>query len=370
MPNCSFDKAKIYYEAARYNILIAKCYFDIDSLKLFCILFQLILLNIRKNIMADPIERDYSMDDLQMLQRAQVFHNSFVTDKAAFVADFPHLDDPFAADFQTAIDAADAIPSASEYDAQISAVTFDLNEQLPLGRKAAQKLYTYVELVWPKGQKNNIFARNKYEKARQSQLGMKELLEQAHRNADNPVYKTPLLAAGYTQAAIDELKTISDAIDTLNEQQEDMLAARVDKSYERVTAYNAVWGFMQKINKASKVTFEDNPAKIEMYLLYPTASASLPKPQNLQAVVDGVDPNLANLTWDAVPGATTYKVYFSEVAVGAPSGSYGEIEEVSGATGTQAPIVAGKRNYWKIKAFGGGLSSAFSDEVWLESVSG
>lgn len=40
--------------------------------------------------MPEPIERDYTLDDLQMLQRAQVFHNNFVVDKAAFVADFPN----------------------------------------------------------------------------------------------------------------------------------------------------------------------------------------------------------------------------------------------------------------------------------------
>jgi hypothetical protein len=41
--------------------------------------------------MSDQLERDFTMDDLQMLQRAQVFHNNFVADQATFVADFPHL---------------------------------------------------------------------------------------------------------------------------------------------------------------------------------------------------------------------------------------------------------------------------------------
>jgi hypothetical protein len=320
--------------------------------------------------MSDQLERDFTMDDLQMLQRAQVFHNNFVTDKAAFVADFPHLDDPFAADFQTAIDDADAIPSGSEVDAEIAVKTEELNAQLPLGRKALQKLYTYVDLAWNSKARENEFGRGKYEKARNSQVRMKELLELANRRAEVPANKTALLAVGYTQAAIDELQTIETAIDTLNAEQEDMLSARAVKTETRVKAYNEVWSYMQKINKASKVTFADSPAKIEQYMLYPGASQSLPKPQGLAAVVDGVDPNLANLTWDAVAGATTYKIYFSEVAVGEPSGSYGEIEEVSGATGTQVPIVAGKRNYWKIKAFGGGLVSSYSDEVWLESVNG
>ncbi|GAB5466146.1 MAG: hypothetical protein Kapaf2KO_15820 [Candidatus Kapaibacteriales bacterium] len=313
--------------------------------------------------MPGQIERDYTIDDLQMLQRAQVFHNNFVADQAAFVADFPHLATPFETEFQAAIDAADAIPSGAEVDAEIADVTFDLNEQLPLGRKALQKLYTYVELAWPKGNKNNSFGRNKYEKARNSQLKMKELLEQAHRQAEVATNKTALLAAGYTQAAIDELQTIETAIDTLNAQQEDMLAGRFEKTYNRITAYNTVWGFMQQINKASKVTFEDNLAKIEMYLLYPTSSQSLPKPQNLQMAPKTGNPEIAVLTWEPVAGAVTYKVYFSETALGQPSGSFAEIGDVEGAVMYEAPIVQGRENWWRIRAYGGGLVSAYSDIV-------
>lgn len=45
-----------------------------------------------------------------------------------------------------------------------------------------------------------------------------------------------------------------------------------------------------------------------------------------------------------------------------------DIMEVSGATWTQVPIVPAKRNYWKIRADGGGLVRGHSDEVWLEEV--
>lgn len=38
--------------------------------------------------MSEKIQLEFDMDTLQMLQRAQVFHNNFVGDKAAFVADF------------------------------------------------------------------------------------------------------------------------------------------------------------------------------------------------------------------------------------------------------------------------------------------
>jgi hypothetical protein len=316
----------------------------------------------------DKLLYEFNMDTLQMLQRAQVFHNAFVIDQADFVADFPDLDNPFAADFQTAIDNADAIPSGAEVDAEIAVKTEELNAKLPLAQKALQKLYMYVEITWNSKARENEFGRNKYVKARNSQVRMKELLELAHRRAEVAANKTALLAKGYTQLAIDELKVIETEIDTLNAEQEDMMSARLVKTEDRVKAFNMVWEYMQSINKASKVTFADSPAKIEQYLLYPTSSQSLPKPQNLAATLDGVDPTTANLTWDVVPGADTYKVYYSEVNTGQSSGTYAEITEVDGANFVQLPVVPAKRNYWKIKAYGGGLVSAYSDEVWLEGM--
>jgi hypothetical protein len=195
---------------------------------------------------------------------------------------------------------------------------------------------------------------------------MKELLELGYRQASIASQKTALIAAGYTQALIDELQTISDTIDSLNAEQEDMLAERGDRTQTRIEAYNAVWEFMQKINKASKVTFEDNPAKLEMYLLYPTASQSLPKPQNLHGVVMSEDPSQVLLSWDAVVGAEVYRVYFSEAAIGAPSGNFQAIEETKEVLNVPVPLVEGLRNYWKIKAFGGGLESAYSDEIFID----
>ena len=316
--------------------------------------------------MPEQVERDYNMDDLDMLQRAQVFHNAFVGDQATFVADFPHLATPFETEFQTAIDAADAIPSAAEVDGEISAVTFELNEQLPLGRKALQKLYTYVELAWPKGQKDSAFGRPKYDKARQSQMRMKELLEQAHRQAEVADNKTALLAAGYTQAAIDELKTIETAIDTLNAQQEDMLAGRFEKTMEMITAYNLVWSFMQKINKASKVTFEDNPAKLEPYLLYPTSTTGLPKVQNLIASLGVGNPYDAELGWDVVVGATEYELYISEVATGQPAGTFSLANTVSNNQAT-FNMTPGVRYWFKVRAKNASQTGSFSDEVFLDA---
>ncbi len=311
------------------------------------------------------IERDYDLNDLYMLEKAQVFHDNFETDKVLFTAAFPHLADPFEADFQAAIDAADDIPSGMEVDAEIAIVTEELNALLELGRKAMQKLFTYVDVAFNSTAKTNSFGKNRYMKARASQLKLKELLETGHRKAAETANQTALIAAGYTADDITELASLRDQIDAKNAQQEDLKSGRYEKTEIRIKAYNVVWEYMVKINQASKVVFADSPAKLTEYLLYPTSHHELPKPQGLTAVQNPSLPDKADLSWDTVPDAENYKVYVSVVNTGEPSGSY----ELAGETASeafQAPLTAEKRNYWKIRAFNETQSSDYSDEVWVE----
>ncbi|GAB5465901.1 MAG: hypothetical protein Kapaf2KO_13370 [Candidatus Kapaibacteriales bacterium] len=47
--------------------------------------------------------------------------------------------------------------------------------------------------------------------------------------------------------------------------------------------------------------------------------------------------------------------------------AFAEVGEVGNVLTFESPLLAGSENYWKIKGFGGGLSSAYSDEaVWAE----
>ncbi len=201
-------------------------------------------------------------------------------DVAEFTADFPNMDATFASEMQTAIDEADAFPSGDEIESEIAVVTEELNAQLPLGRKALQKLYTYVELAWGSKAKDNAFGRSKYLVGHRSQMGMKNLLDLGYRQAQIASNKAELLAIGYTQLAIDELKTIAEAIEMLSERQEDMYSESMVVTEHRVEAYNRVWEFMKRINRASKVTYVDSPAKLKQYMLYPNsgggASTSAP----------------------------------------------------------------------------------------------
>ncbi len=314
----------------------------------------------------EAIARNFSIPDIDMLERAQVFHDTFANDIADFTAAFPHLAAPFNADFQTAIDAADAIPPGSVVDAEITVYTEQLDAKMELARKAMQKLFTYVKITFNSYAKLVQAGKTTYEKVRRSQTGMKELLEQAHDFTTETTVNAALLAAGYTAADVTQLQTLRNEIHELNKTQERLKRERIEKSQTRIIAMNTVWGFMEQINEASKVVYVDNPAKLTMYLLYPTVSHSLSKPQNMSATPNITDPTTAVLEWDAVIDATYYKVYYSLVNPGAPSGTFNELGETS-TNEYHTPITSGKRNYWKIKAYNESQSSAYSDEVFLDA---
>jgi hypothetical protein len=233
------------------------------------------------------------------------------------------------------------------------------------GRNAMQKLFTYVEMTFTSKAKVDTFGKARYLKARNNQLKLKELLESAHRTVTETANQAALTAKGYSLADIAELASLRDDIDSVNANQEDIKSQRGIKTEERIVAYNDVWDFMQQINQASKVVFATDPAKLTQYLLYPATANSLPKPQNLTAVPNGVDPFIADLNWDAVTGAEGYEIEFSEVAIGQASGTFGQIGTAVGNT-FQAPIVPAKRNYWRVRAVNQTQQSAFSDEVFID----
>lgn len=312
-----------------------------------------------------PITRNYAMDDYEMLEKAQIFHANFVIDLADFTAAFSALDATFASDFQDAIDDADAIPSNSEVMNEIEIITEQIDEKMGECRVAIQKLFTYAKITFKSDAKVKSFGKSLYQKARNNQLRMKELLELGHRIASETANQLALIAAGYSAAEITELDTLMDELDALNLSQETLKLTRLKKTETRVIAYNTVWEYMMQINQASKVVYATSPAKLTEYLLYPTVHHAIPKPQNLTASYDPLTPPNITLSWDAVTGATSYDVYYDIANTGAPSGEYQLLDNFASSP-AEIPSIIGKRNYFKIKAIDDEEASPYSDEAFVD----
>lgn len=252
----------------------------------------------------DTIMRSYRKDDLEMLAQAQLFADNYTMDQAAFMAAFPKFTVLFGTNFQTAITTADAIPPDESVVQLAAVITEQITAKMVLAQAALQKLFYYVKVAFNSSEAiAKTFGKSDYEPARSSALRMKELLEKAHLQCEVAANKAALLAAGYTQAMIDELDTLMDDIATLNKSQNDAYSGRLKQTEDRILAYNDVWDYMEQISEGSKVVFWDSPAKLAQYVLYPTSYPVPGKVTGLTFIPAGT-----KFTWDFLYGAAEYEL--------------------------------------------------------------
>jgi len=226
---------------------------------------------------AEQRVRNYDKADDKMLEQAQTMRNLFETDKADFTAMYTHLANPFSADWQADIDAAQALPTSDEEFAELEVKTEDVETQMELARMQFQKMASYVKLLFPDSKiKQGIFGLDKYDKVRQVQTKMYDLMQLAYRKADSADYKADLIDLGFVQTEIDALNTIAESLYDANEAQEEFKQVIKLRTEERIAAYNKVWESMKAVSAASKQVFVDDYAKLQQYLLYPEGEGGAP----------------------------------------------------------------------------------------------
>ncbi len=259
---------------------------------------------------AVELMRSYSKPDDLMLEQAQTMHDLLTLDLTYFTAEFTNISASFLSNFQSAINAAYAIPSSTDEYNQLEVLTEDVELIMENARKHYQKLITYVKMIYPDSiAKQSIFWADRYSTMRRNQTKMIELLFSCFTNANSTAYKSSLIAEGFLQSDIDQLETLHDELVTANRAQEELRLLLKVKTEDRIIALNLVWSFMSKISNASKQVFPDSYAKQQLYLLYPERNGeSVPvKVQNLQ-----FDKLNTKLKWDPAAGAVSYELEFKQ----------------------------------------------------------
>jgi hypothetical protein len=135
-------------------------------------------------------------------------------------------------------------------------------------RKKYNEVKYYVEVVFPNSpETRNSFGLNDYDKAATNQAQMVVFLTNLHKQCTVPANNALLIAAGLTAPKIAEILTIRNALTGNNTEQELMLLTSGKATETRIGTYNATYAFRQRVNKASKVVFADDPAKLNEYKL-------------------------------------------------------------------------------------------------------
>ncbi len=285
----------------------------------------------------------YSITDPEMYQESKTRRNSFIVDKPAFVLFDPDFADPFSADWLTAIQAAEAMPSNETLDDQSIQLTEDVEKEMEKCRKKFQDSKYFIEKTFPdRPSRWDEFGYDNYEQARKVQLRMIQFMKTFYSTAMK--FKVDLIANGYTQVRIDEIKTIGDGLDVKNQAQEDFMIALNDQTKSRYDANNKAWEIMVRVCTAGKRIFIDNYARYQHYLLPP--GEENPQVLSISGTVtdsangnplEGVLVNIASLGIDATTDISG-KYNFG----GLPDGIYAlEFSVASYVTKTVNATVAG-----------------------------
>jgi hypothetical protein len=157
--------------------------------------------------------------------------------------------------------------SAETRTDQLTQETADVAVNMINGRRVYARMKYFLNLAFPtKPGIPNEFGLNDYDSIGSNVAAMVKFLANMHDKAENK-YKTQLLAVGVTQAHIDEILTVKNSLSTEETEQEVFKATGPEATAARIATHNTTWGFVQRVNNASKAVYYDDFVKLNLFLL-------------------------------------------------------------------------------------------------------
>ena len=211
-------------------------------------------------------KRNYKGPDIDMLSSMRDMCTHFEANLAAFSAFDPSLDATFLANWKTVQDNAwrDVGDEREVIEGEI------LLEKAVTALEKCQLKYIDVKYYAGKAFPNNKealkeFGQGVYSKVRKSPLKMVQFMETLHGVATK--YKTQLIAQHYTQAAIDEIETLTNHLRTDNQAQQLKKKERPTETRNRVELLNTYYGFGQQVAAVAPIVFRQSEAKRKLFRL-------------------------------------------------------------------------------------------------------
>lgn len=229
----------------------------------------------------EEIIRTYHLADDDMLELSNTFITQFEADKADFVDYDEDFDDPYQANWQADLTAAENVPKDEvvvDEQTGLSATVEDLMDQC---RHKFQSSKFFIEKAFPDNKAvQNEFGYDDYGRARQAQARMIGFMKNFHRVALK--YSEQLINVNYSQNDIDEIETLRAALHQANELQEAFKKGRPVLTQDRIITLNKPWDVVVLVHKAATNIYHDDPAKLGQYELPqsppPGGEEPLPEP--------------------------------------------------------------------------------------------
>lgn len=212
-------------------------------------------------------ERDFTMEDNLLIQKAKTLCASFSDHIAPFTAFDSEFDATYTDNWKLAIEDAEACPTDETVKDILSQHTQELAKAKDEGFIAASDLEYYTGKAYP-GKKRIMeeFGFTERKKARAAQFNQLMWLRVMKKIADD--HLTPLNAAGMPATLLPNLETKTANILEKETMQEYYKHVRIRLVRERIDKHNKVYEFCTRTSEVAKLIFRNNNALYTMFNIY------------------------------------------------------------------------------------------------------
>ena len=221
----------------------------------------------------EEIIRNYKGSDVYMTETARTIQALLVSDLAKFTNFDSTITAAYAAQFLTAVVAAETVVAdSSVIDQQVQKTELTLAALEKAKAKYADVKYFALKTFPNSVGTQNEFGINDYERARRSAPQMVQFMDEMSKACVK--YQPQLVAAGFSAAAITEIQTIRTELLNANSAQEVFKKQRPKLTEDRIIVLNTCYTFVAQVNLAAQLVFKTDFAKQNQYVYLPTSETS------------------------------------------------------------------------------------------------
>jgi len=232
--------------------------------------------------------RPFRITDTKAIQDCRVTIGLLEEDLALFTALAPNINEDWLTEWETNIQAAEAVPTDQQHQNQSIDLTDDVKAAMEqVRRKNAQVKFAAMQAYEDDAGKYAAFGFNDYDGVRQSDADLQLYAERLHSTAVE--HQAALSAVGWDTTATATIDTVAQALRDADDAQEEHKRKRKEGTALRINTYTTMWKKRQLVAQAAKIIFMDDYGKYQKYLL--PASEGNPEDFAIMGVVQDASSN-------------------------------------------------------------------------------
>ena len=241
--------------------------------------------------------RNYQGSDGYMIETSSALRVLFLDNLAAFTTFDSTLNTAFATDWLAKIDAAATVVQHT----QIKDISAQKTDEVLAQMELCRLKYNEVKFFAIKAFKNSEskqaeFGTDTYNSARARNVSMIAFMDEMHKACQK--YTSELLAAGMSQASIDAIPTLRDALFAANTEQESYQRATPVLTQDRIAVLNACYATTRLVIDAAMVVFYNDYARRNMFVYLPHTGDAKDIEYIKQAVLDDTPIHIYTVDYD------------------------------------------------------------------------